>query len=74
MPEQDKITVQLAHQPDDEVWLATSRDLPGLFVEGETPDDLMKDVRPVISTMLRLADDPRQSSPLIDFEIEGADQ
>lgn len=72
MTEQAKITVKLAHQPEDEVWLATSRDLPGLFVEGDTPEELMEDVRPVIVAMLRLANDPREKNPLIDFEITEA--
>ena len=73
MSGQAKLTVQLAHQPDDDVWLATSRDLPGLFVEGETPDTLMDDVRPVIMAMLKLAQDARHTAtPQIDFEIAEA--
>lgn len=75
MSEQTKITVQLARQPEDDLWLATSRDLPGLFVEGETPDSLMDEVRPVIMAMLELANDPRhKSGPMIDFEVTETDQ
>jgi predicted RNase H-like HicB family nuclease len=65
------ITVRVRHDPEAGVFVASSNDLPGLNVEGETLDAIRDEVRGALEVLLELEFHgrvPAQAFPRLQFE------
>jgi Domain of unknown function (DUF1902) len=50
------ITINVRWDPEASVWIATSDDVPGLVVEGDTLTSLEDEVRLVLPDLIELSD------------------
>ena len=64
----DRLLVDARWIDEDNIWIATSADVPGLVVEGATWTDIVREVRLVLPDLLDL--DDRTSSTTVVFRAE----
>lgn len=49
------VTIQAQWDGDSNVWIATSADVPGLVVEGDTWPAMIEEVRQVLPNLMKLS-------------------
>ncbi len=64
-----KVLVEIARDDEAGVFLASSPDLRGLHVEGETLDELHREVRSALSALLQLELDGRVTEVIPQLEF-----
>ena len=59
---------------DAEVWVATSSDVPGLVVQGRTPDEIVDKVRLVLPALIEIGMEPEDRVNITFRNVEGREE
>jgi predicted RNase H-like HicB family nuclease len=59
---------------DAEVWVATSPNVPGLVVQGRTPDEIVDKVRLVLPALIEIGVEPEDRLNVTFRRVEGREE
>jgi predicted RNase H-like HicB family nuclease len=66
--------IQAEWDNDAEVWVATSKNVPGLVVQGRTQDEVVEKVRLVLPALIEIGVEPEDRLNVTFRKTEGRDE